>query len=482
MSVTVTELFDRPRARHHGLGRASIVGAIIGAIAAAPLVFASPEPVGAATCGDGVIEAEAGDLVGFVAGNDAAASGGGFIHQPEGAGSAWSPKAEYAATYCVSIPTSGLYRMEATTWSDSGTSDSFWLEIDGELVGDTGLWIVDPGAYVTSMVGAIGSNPVERYLAAGDHTVKVYLREDGTRLDSFRFVHQNDRCSSNGKAEAEQATLSGFIVGADKKASRKAYVWMPEGSGSHWAPDQGATAEFCLTIGQSGTYQLELTGLATDNSSDSFFVQVDDGAPVVYQMTTKGRWHDTLVHPQRDTTPFQYELSKGEHRVTIHAREDGAMLDRIELKRKPGFGGRCNAMSYEAEDGDIIGFQVIKDRQARGGAYVHVPEGNGSAWIPNQQHKVSFCFDVRTAGNYQLQTMVHSPDVNSDSFWLSLNGSSPGRARWDTAPGAFVPDVAAISGMGEPATVALAPGRHIIDVLLREDGTGLDSVSLVLVD
>ena len=120
-------------------------------------------------------------MTGFVVGDDGAASGGAFIHVPNGSGSSWSPSDAVRATYCFTVRQAGTYEIIAGAWADNGTNDSFWVR-----VGSAGAqrWDVAWNTeYATDVIGFAGADPFVVELGRGDHTVEVLLREDGTRLD-----------------------------------------------------------------------------------------------------------------------------------------------------------------------------------------------------------------------------------------------------------------------------------------------------------
>jgi hypothetical protein len=70
-------------------------------------------------------------------------------------------------------------------------SDSFYVEVDGnQALGSVSLWdLAPPGtAYIWDYANHRGgADPVVLTLAAGTHTVTVYAREDGARLDRLEL-------------------------------------------------------------------------------------------------------------------------------------------------------------------------------------------------------------------------------------------------------------------------------------------------------
>ena len=81
----------------------------------------------------------------------------------------------------------GDYRIDTVLRGPGGTSDSFWVQLDG---GPTWLFDTDfSGNWVTDPVSDRGgANPVIVTLAPGDHTLVFKVREDGTQLDTITLT------------------------------------------------------------------------------------------------------------------------------------------------------------------------------------------------------------------------------------------------------------------------------------------------------
>ena len=141
------------------------------------------------------VEAESGTLAGdMVLVNDPSASGGAYIWLPDGAypNNFNTVNTTHSATYTFVLPRAGDWMLEGLVRSDDNSSDSFWVTIDS---GTTYLWDTNQDS-----VGSMNfswdllnnrtpaTDPVVLPLATGPHSVVVYGRDDGTRLDSLRFT------------------------------------------------------------------------------------------------------------------------------------------------------------------------------------------------------------------------------------------------------------------------------------------------------
>ena len=137
-------------------------------------------------------EAEGGTdaVAGFQIGSDPGASGGAFIHVPNGTRSAeFDPPSATTPTveFCIDIPFDATYFLDAmiSTADLNGDSNSFWLSVDG------GTWqdwhLPDSLAWVSVDASDRDGVRYEWALTPGVHTLQVAFREDGAMLDSFIF-------------------------------------------------------------------------------------------------------------------------------------------------------------------------------------------------------------------------------------------------------------------------------------------------------
>ena len=101
-------------------------------------------------------------------------------------------KTQHRAEYDFVVPRSGNYRLRGLIRSSDYSSDSFFVEFNGnQALGTVYTWDTQPvGAtgyawdYLSQRNGA---DPVVVALAAGNHRVTVYGRDDGTRLNRIEL-------------------------------------------------------------------------------------------------------------------------------------------------------------------------------------------------------------------------------------------------------------------------------------------------------
>ncbi|MEM7033649.1 MAG: putative Ig domain-containing protein, partial [Chloroflexota bacterium] len=147
--------------------------------------YANPD---ANDCGPLNQEAEAAILSGdFVAVNDGSASNGQFIEVPNGQGSGGGTINGniHQAEFCFTITDGGTYRLVGSVWGRTGGSNSFWVTVDGQPANGY-KWKLPINTGFSDRVLSDGGE-VQLSLEPGDHTVILYLRENGSRIDTIRL-------------------------------------------------------------------------------------------------------------------------------------------------------------------------------------------------------------------------------------------------------------------------------------------------------
>jgi arylsulfatase A-like enzyme len=119
--------------------------------------------------------------------NDENASKGKYIYSRNGSGNKYKPS-PIMATYKVNISHAGEYVLWGRIKVSSGEDNSFFVQIDDGL---NNLWEIKQGKHW--QWDAVNNrdyvDPVKFDLTEGIHTIKVKLREDGTRLDALLLTN-----------------------------------------------------------------------------------------------------------------------------------------------------------------------------------------------------------------------------------------------------------------------------------------------------
>lgn len=132
-------------------------------------------------------EAENGRLVGnFKRIGSADANGAAYVAVPTGTGNLYNFTDANYVEVCIVVPSAGEYRIDAVVLAANSREDSFWVQVGS---GPRWLWDVkqSSGWIVDQVSDRGGQNPVVVSLDAGEHRVRFYQREDGTRLDAVTF-------------------------------------------------------------------------------------------------------------------------------------------------------------------------------------------------------------------------------------------------------------------------------------------------------
>ena len=158
------------------------------------------------------LEAEDGDIYWpMEIGDDDAASAGGFIWTAEGTARTASKPSYWRgyAEYTFNVPESGEYVIWGRELSTGASSDSFFVSVDGQdaitwhtQVSENGEWIWDVVSVRSYSDPRDTSNPERFYLNAGEHTLRISLREDGTKLDKLLITNQEDLSEGDGGDDA----------------------------------------------------------------------------------------------------------------------------------------------------------------------------------------------------------------------------------------------------------------------------------------
>jgi hypothetical protein len=92
-------------------------------------------------------------------------------------------------TFTFTVATAGTYKIKGSVKAPNGSSDSFYVQVDGGP-SDGYLWDVrNASSYSNDFVNhRYGGDPVTITLGPGEHTVTLSLREAGTYVKSLELV------------------------------------------------------------------------------------------------------------------------------------------------------------------------------------------------------------------------------------------------------------------------------------------------------
>jgi len=153
------------------------------------------------------LEAEDADTIvsPFEVANDENASKGKYIYAPDGTENQYTPS-EIMATYKVNISQAGAYILRGKVKVINMKYNSFFVQIDEGL---DNLWDVETGDYWhwDEVNNKDRADPVKFILTEGVHTIKVKLRENGTKLDKLVLTNNSITFLTRNKKKTKKEKL-----------------------------------------------------------------------------------------------------------------------------------------------------------------------------------------------------------------------------------------------------------------------------------
>ena len=111
------------------------------------------------------------------------------------------------------LTTSGQFSFDTKIQGLTDDSNSFWVQLNNGP-----LWLFDVTIatnIINQMLSDRNSGVISQSLSAGEHRLRFYMREDGTRLDSVNVLGTNcDGPCEPQLLEAESASVSGNFIAA----------------------------------------------------------------------------------------------------------------------------------------------------------------------------------------------------------------------------------------------------------------------------
>jgi mono/diheme cytochrome c family protein len=183
---------------------------------------------------------------------DPAAPHGQYLWLPDGAyPDNFNPpvKTQHRAEYSFVLPHPGQWLVRGLVQAAGNSSDSFWTEVDGNQgTGTVYLWEPPVGASYTwdYMSNRNGPDPVVLNLSAGSHTLTVYGRDDGTRLDRLEFESIRPLASLSGPPGVVSGSFAATLVFSESVTGLTAADFSI--SGGNIVSVGGSGASYSVTI------------------------------------------------------------------------------------------------------------------------------------------------------------------------------------------------------------------------------------------
>ncbi|MGH2532197.1 MAG: S8 family serine peptidase [Thermomicrobiales bacterium] len=457
-------------------------------------------------------------------------AGDGFVRVEPDNGGNWVNG--YATTapemqFQVEFATPGIYHLWLRAQADDHGDDSIHAGINGTTpstadkiktatVGGGWAWTE------STMDGPVATINVP---SAGRHTINLWAREDGFRLDRVLLTTNASYVPTGvGPAESPQVApplafqeTDGFVEFEAEdyhdKIDRSNHDWRFENdviagysgagylrvrpdSGHYWLSGYATTSpevRYQVQFSTTGTYYVWARMQASDAADDTMHVGLN-GVPLLTadKVETDGtgggfRWsNDTM-----DRVPATINVtSPGVHTINVWAREDGLRLDQVILTTDSDFSPTAVSdppvtpveVEFEAED-----FTNTIDRDGHawsvetnvaghsGDGFVRVTPDDGTYWLSNYATtapELQYTVDLPAAGSYRVWLLTQADDGGDNSLHVGIDGTAPESGENITT--AVGPNWSWASATVDVPTA----GDRTLNLWAREDGLRIDRIIL----
>jgi len=409
---------------------AVLAAAMLAAASLVGLVTTATDSEAAPVCRGTTQEAEAGEFDGILQRIwSAGASSGAYAGAPFRTPNTYVLNTANSATYCVEIPTAGDYRIDFRLYAPNSRNDSIYYSVNGS---EPEVWhIRHTATWETRPVTPVGSGAAAVFtLPAGETEFKIFHRETGTRIDKFTFID----------------------TGAPQPVATATSTPRPTAT----AVPQAPTSTPIVIAPPPTSTQVP----STPTSTSTPVPPTPTATPAPPTPTP------TPVPPTPTPTPVPPTATPIPPTPTPTPVPPADCADN-------------GAMAQQAEEGVVSGnIRRLSDSGAEGRTYVGAPTTAPNQPTASLYHFVEYCIDVSVAGTYTIDARVLTPSSRADSFFVSIDGSTP--AIWDvtTRRGFWATDLVTLRNGADPAGFDLSAGEHRIRFYQREAGLRFDSFVL----
>ncbi|MEM1069868.1 MAG: SdrD B-like domain-containing protein, partial [Planctomycetota bacterium] len=258
--------------------------------------------------------------------HSSSASGGEYIKAPNGSGSHYnSTPHEKSVKYSFDVHKTGNYELSARVLANSAADNSLWVRVNG------GSWVqwhinIDSDWQWQTVTDGWDQYTTTFHLQEGTNHLEVKVREDGTKVDKWMV----SKLSANTVVlDVADTTVNGdWVVNTDEYGNE--YLVASNNAAHYSTPPEGSELSFNFSVENSGVFKMHALVNASDTGSNSFWVQINDGAWIQWHLSvTDGDWEWQTVNESGEAVDFHLEA--GNHTLKIKVREGGAMLSKIVI-------------------------------------------------------------------------------------------------------------------------------------------------------
>ncbi len=359
----------------------------------------------------------------------------------------WIKLDRNAGTFTINAPASSrgevlAIRVTATDGGGGKTSEDFHLVVD-----DSSL-----GCVVES-----NNDGLARLLECKSGKTKL---RGYTSTDSYRWTGPDGFSSSS-----KEPTVSnpGLYLLSTSGCARKQAVEVLANAGSCTTEDDNAIPVARIDADKfTGTAPLTV-------SLDGLMSQDPDGSIIDYRWTWNG------VTATGPTPTATFEAGTYQVVLTVTDNTGAKSTDYVTLEVTNPSTVVYKSYWLEAECADVgSNWQVGNNTSASGSSFVVAKQSSTSrppSDVPD--NRVTFTLDNAEKGSYTLFARVSSPDTNSDSYWVRVNGKE--WINWNS-------NIASGQGWQWNEMLGYQPylndGTNKIEFAFRESDTRLDKINL----
>lgn len=281
--------------------------------------------------------------------------------------------------YNIEFSEAGLYFVWVRGYGDTSSDDSMHLGLNGEAFSSLEYLRFDPESGVprdwqwSNKLSDDRGPAVIDISEPGVHTLNVYMREDGFKLDKLLLTQSSETpVFESLQTTARGTTLLEFVQGSESnnlvvvEAENPSLALMQ--SGYHWneisdlvasgeralqaepininapikfAEDYVAKSprlDFNIDFDTAGEHYVWVRGFGDTSSDDSLHIGLNGEAVTTghYMRSGTGGWQwSNTLHPDQAVKVFVPE--PGKHTVNVWMREDGFQFDKLLITTNPGY-------------------------------------------------------------------------------------------------------------------------------------------------
>lgn len=304
-----------------------------------------------------------------------------------------SPRLDYR----VKFNTAGTYYVWVRGFGRSGGSNSVHVGLNGQTVPSgehVSIPVTGNYAWTDGLAHTIDIP------APGVHTINVWMRESGTRLDKL-VLSPNAGFTPTGTGPVESTTASSSTTSTvsqgndslapiaieaehyNQKVAQNKHNWTPSdtkgysGEGAMMASPEDRVRidsdyaqksprlDYQVKFTEAGTYYVWLRALGPKGGSNSVHIGLDGnpvkaGENITVPVAANYTWTDGMK------TALEIDKS-GTHTVNIWMRESGTIVDKIVLSTEPGYSPSGKGPSEGGDSKDQTVDQGVPDEDTSDG-------------------------------------------------------------------------------------------------------------------